>query len=97
MDYVDVKTGEYVWRCPQCGEDIRFPNLLSVRLSERAGGCQGCLAKATFERKPGIIPITLDFWIRTGHWPQSPSWMEAISSPDLDDVFVTQGQFETSQ
>lgn len=78
MDYTNPKAGGYVWRCPRCGEDIQLPNLLAVRLSNRAGGCQGCLAKSTFERNPWMVDVFLDFWIRTGHWPKSSIWMEAV-------------------
>jgi hypothetical protein len=85
MYYVDVKTGEYIWRCPQCGEDLRFSSLLAVRMTEKAGGCQGCLARSTFKRRPEVVPIILDFWIRTGRWPQSSTWMEAVKSPNPDE------------
>lgn len=76
----DPCRNQIVWRCPKCGEEIHFPNLGALKLSERAGGCQGCLAKATFERKPGMFYIFLDFWMRTNRWPESDSWMEAIPS-----------------
>lgn len=79
--HIDPLTGEYLWRCPQCEENMRFPNLLALRLVERAGGCQGCRAKATFEQNPGLIGLFLDFWVRTDAWPQSSSWIEAIQVP----------------
>jgi hypothetical protein len=30
------------------------------------------------EQNPGLIGVFLDFWYRTGTFPQSPSWLEAI-------------------
>ncbi len=78
--HIDPLTGEFLWRCPQCGEHIRFPNLRALYLAERAGGCQGCRAKATFERNPGLIGLFLDFWARTDAWPQSSSWLEAVTA-----------------
>ncbi len=89
---LDLQTGEYLWRCPQCGEHIRFPNLLALRLAERAGGCQGCRAKATFERNPGLIGLFLDFWARADAWPQSPSWMEAVPVPVITFYIQTLGE-----
>ena len=80
---VDLQVAEYVWHCPQCGEDVRFPNLLALCLAERAGGCQGCRAKATFEQNPGLITLFLDFWARTDGWPQSSSWVEAVHMLDI--------------
>ncbi len=81
MNHLDPQTDEYLWRCPQCGESIRFPNWLALRLAKRAGTCQGCRAKATFERNPGLVGLFMDFWARTDTWPQSNSWMEAVSRP----------------
>lgn len=75
---IDPKTGEFLWYCPQCKEYIRFPTLMAIRLAEQAGGCQGCRARATLKRNPGLISIFLYFWSRTNGWPQSSSWMEAI-------------------
>lgn len=72
------RKNEIIWRCPKCGVDVHFPNENASKLSEQAGGCQGCLAKETFERKPGMFFIVLEFWMRTNRWPESNSWMEAI-------------------
>lgn len=71
-------TGEYLWRCPSCGQTIRLSNEVAVRLAERAGGCQGCRAKAAFQRNPGLVGFFVDFWSRAGAWPQSDSWMQAV-------------------
>jgi hypothetical protein len=71
-------TKEYLWQCPQCGESIRLQTRSAVHLAERAGACQGCRAKATFERRPELIGIFLSFWARSGASPHSASWMEAI-------------------
>lgn len=76
--FVDPRTGEFLWHCPQCKEYIRVPNLMALRLAEQVGGCQGCRARAAFERNPGLTSLFLDFWVRADAWPQSHSWMEAI-------------------
>jgi hypothetical protein len=75
---IDQQTGEFLWRCPQCQKYIRFPTVRALHLAELAGGCQGCRAKATFERSPGLISIFLEFWVCADAWPQSPSWTEAV-------------------
>ncbi len=75
---IDPRTGGFLWYCPQCKEYIRFYNLSAMHLAEQAGGCQGCRAKATFERNPGLIGFFLNFWTRADAWPQSHSWIEAI-------------------
>jgi uncharacterized C2H2 Zn-finger protein len=79
MSYpIDPRTGKFLWRCPQCKEIIRFSDVSVIRLAEQAGGCQGCRAKATFERNPRLISFFLDYWTRSNAWPQSHSWTEAI-------------------
>ena len=75
---IDPRTREFLWCCPQCGEFIRFPGLLALQLAERAGGCQGCRARAAFEKNPGLTSLFLSFWARANAWPQSLSWTEAI-------------------
>jgi hypothetical protein len=46
-------------------------------ISERKG-CQGCRAKISFEKNPGLIGFILDFWCRTDSIPESTSWLGAI-------------------
>jgi hypothetical protein len=43
-------------------------------LSERRC-CQGCRAKISFEKNPLLIGVFLDFWCRTGKFPESESWL----------------------
>lgn len=69
--------GVLTWNCPQCKRDIYFPNPLALGLAKQAGGCQGCRAKATFEKNPGLIELFADFWDRTSY-PQSSSWTEVV-------------------
>jgi hypothetical protein len=76
--YTDPQTGEYLWACPECGTFIRFHSLLAVQMAKQAGGCQGCRARIILSQTPVLINAFLDFWTRTGAWPQSPSWMEAL-------------------
>jgi hypothetical protein len=75
---LDPKTGEYLWRCPECGETIRLSSQMAVCLAVRAGRCQGCRARETFKRNPALASFFLDFWSRADAWPQSDSWMEAM-------------------
>lgn len=82
-NYLDPQTGECLWRCPQCGELIRFGSQLAALQAERAGGCQGCRAKKTFEDNPGLIGFFLDFWAGADAWPQSHSWMAAIPASGI--------------
>lgn len=89
------QTEEYLWRCPQCGASIRLTSGLAVSMARRAGGCQGCRAKATFERDHALIGLSVDFWARTGAWPQSDAWLEAIPAAGisiLGEVHVAQGK-----
>lgn len=76
---LDPETGHYLWVCPECRESIRLTTLSAVRLVERAGRCQGCRARATFERNPALAAFFLDFWARTDAWPQSSSWLDVVA------------------
>jgi len=40
--------------------------------------CQGCRARIALLYCPRLVDMFLDFWCRTGEFPQSPSWVEAI-------------------
>ena len=40
--------------------------------------CQGCRARISFIKNPELVGLFLDFWYRTGAFPQSTSWLEAI-------------------
>lgn len=75
---LEAQAQQVRWPCPECGEIIRLTGLLAARLAERAGRCQGCRARATLERNPGLAGFFLDFWARTGAWPQSDSWLAAV-------------------
>jgi hypothetical protein len=78
MHILDPQTGEYRWRCPECGETIRLSSPTAVCLVQRAGRCQGCRARVTFKQNPELVGFYLDFWARTNAWPQSDSWMDAM-------------------
>jgi hypothetical protein len=92
VEYIDPKTGEYLWRCPQCKEDVRFSSLSTLHMSAKAGGCQGCLAKATFQRSPGMVHLFTDFWIRKGHWPESSSWLVSAGYPAAVEGSLARGR-----
>ena len=83
MYHLDPQTGEFLWRCPECGQSIHLQSQLAVCLAERAGRCQGCRAKVEFEQNPGLVGFFLDFWARADAWPQSDSWMEAIPAAGI--------------
>jgi hypothetical protein len=81
--WYDAQADQFVVICPTCRRLISYDTLEALRLamveSERKC-CQGCRAKISLERNPGLIGLYLDFWSRTYAWPQSPSWLEAISA-----------------
>ena len=77
----DLQTGQYFALCPQCRERIAcdtLDGLYQELISCDRKCCQGCRARITLERNPGLVGLFLDFWYRTGTFPQSTSWLEAI-------------------
>lgn len=68
---------KFEWMCPKCKETVFFPTLGALSLAERAGGCQGCRAKTTLEKNPGLMTMFVDFWTRTS-FPQSVSWTGSL-------------------
>jgi hypothetical protein len=72
---------QYRVLCPQCHCLIPCATIEIVYremvLSERKY-CQGCRAKISFEKNPRLIGVFLDFWCRTGNFPESESWIEAV-------------------
>ena len=71
--WIDPETGEYVWVCPECKTPIRVLYKSAVIILIAKGKCQGCRARDTFARVPGMRDLFLEFWERTGY-PQSSSW-----------------------
>ena len=83
----DPQKDQYAVLCPQCHEVILYRTLEAlcremVRSDRRC--CQGCRARITFEKNPGLIGIFLDFWSRTGKFPESDSLLEAAPQPQLN-------------
>jgi hypothetical protein len=76
--YIDPQTGEFIWRCPRCGEPIRCQDPAQIDRLEKEGACEGCRARDLFESTPEVIGFAVDLWARAGSWPQSSAWMEAI-------------------
>ena len=76
--YIDPNTGEFLCRCPVCGESIRCRDQVEVDELEEEGACAGCRARALFESNPEMIGFAVDMWARLDSWPQSSIWMEAI-------------------
>lgn len=66
------------WLCPKCNTHVGFPNACARDLARQAGGCQGCRARATLERKPELIELFVGFWTRCDGWPTSPSWTSVL-------------------
>jgi len=76
--YIDPQTGEFLWRCPLCGESIRCQDQFEIDQLESEAACEGCRARELFESNPEIIAFAVDMWARMDSWPQSSTWMEAI-------------------
>jgi hypothetical protein len=78
----DSQEDQYVVLCPKCRRLITYDTLgvvyREIVLSERKC-CQGCRARISFERNPTLLRVFSDFWHRTGNFPESESWIEAIS------------------
>jgi hypothetical protein len=78
--WFDTREELYRVLCPRCHcvfacetIDVVYREIV---LSERKG-CQGCRAKTSFEKSPRVIGLILDFWCRTGNFPESASWLAA--------------------
>ncbi len=79
--WYDNMAGQYLVLCPKCHELIAYENLSSLQhelVLSIDKCCQGCRAKISFEKDPGLIGLFLGFWRRTGNFPQSTSWLDAI-------------------
>jgi len=85
--WYDCQENKYWVVCPKCHALIIYPSLDSL-YHEMVWGdrqcCQGCRARITFEKEPGLIGMFLDFWYRTGKFPESDSWLEAVPQPQLN-------------
>ena len=84
--WYDIQKGQYRDLCPQCHCLIIYDTVgvlyREMVLSERRC-CQGCRAKISFEKNPLLIGVVLDFWCRTGKFPESGSWLEAVPQKQL--------------
>ena len=79
--WYDTRKDQYLALCPVCRQQVTYATAEALHRELRGAmtaGCQGCRAKRSFEQNPGLIGVFLDFWYRTGTFPQSPSWLEAI-------------------
>ncbi len=79
--WYDSREGKYVVVCPQCHHLIAHDSLEALyqeMVCRDPQCCQGCRARLTFEREPGLVGMFLDFWYRTGKFPDSDSWLEVI-------------------
>jgi hypothetical protein len=85
--WYDSQEDKYMVVCPKCHKLITCNSLDSLYHEMVWNGrqcCQGCRAKISFERDPGLIGMFLDFWYRTGKFPESDSWIEAVPQPQLN-------------
>ncbi len=83
----DSREGRYLVLCPKCHKLIAYDKVNTLYLelvSNDRQCCQGCRARISFEKDPGLIGLFLDFWHRTGTFPESTSWVEAIPQPLLN-------------
>ena len=67
--------------CPRCRELIAYATLSALHHELVTGEkrcCQGCRARTSFEKNPGLIGSFLEFWRKTDSFPQSTSWLEGI-------------------
>ena len=79
--WFDNREGKYAAVCPNCHEVISYCTLDALyreMVWSEQRCCQGCRARITLEKDPGLIGLFLDFWYRTGKFPESSSWIEAI-------------------
>jgi hypothetical protein len=79
--WYDTRKSRYRVLCPQCGCLITCETIEIVyREMALSGGkgCQGCRAKISLEKNPRVTGLFLDFWSRTGNFPESGSWLEAV-------------------
>ncbi len=79
--WYDRHEEKYLVLCPNCSELVTYDTFdvfyRETVLSE-SKCCQGCRAGISFEQDPGLIGMFLDFWSRTGNFPESASWLEAV-------------------
>ena len=79
--WYDTREDRYRVLCPQCHCLVTYETIEIVYremvLSERKC-CQGCRAKVSFEKNPRLVGVFLNFWCRTGNFPESASWLEAV-------------------
>ena len=79
--WYDCQEDQYLVLCPACHELITCDTLGIVyheMVWSKRKCCQGCRAKITFQQDPGLIGLFLDYWYRTGNFPESASWLEAV-------------------
>ncbi len=84
--WYDNVGSRYLVLCPKCHELIAYGSLSSLHqelVSSDGKCCQGCRARASFERNPGLIGLFLGFWHQTRNFPQSTTWLEAVPQPML--------------
>ena len=65
------------FRCPACGAREQALNPQALGRLRQEGLCQGCRARRSLEGKPGLLPLFVGFWRRSG-FPASSSWLDAV-------------------
>ena len=85
--WYDSQEGKYVVLCPKCQTLIDYDTLGIVyheMVWSKRKCCQGCRAKISFQQDPSLIGLFLDYWYRTGNFPESASWLDAIPSEQFN-------------
>ena len=85
--WYDSQEDQSLVLCPACHELITCDTLGLVyqeMVWSKRKCCQGCRAKITFQQDPGLIGLFLDYWQRTGTFPESATWLGAIPSEQFN-------------
>jgi len=80
---IEERTGSLLWTCPRCGGLVRYPNIESIALAERAGLCKDCRAEKTIRKKPELAWLLYDFSKRSGI---TYAFLSRVEDPDNDRI-----------
>ena len=85
--WYDIREDRYRILCAQCYCLATYKTIeIAYHETVLSEGkcCQGCRTRISFEKNHRLIGVFLDFWGRTGHFPESGSWLDAIPSKQLN-------------
>jgi hypothetical protein len=79
--WYDSQENQFLALCPECKNLVHY-RTAGIAYREMVANewkcCQGCRARRCFEERPELIGPFLDFWRRTGLFPESASWLANI-------------------